>query len=108
MPIIMHKLNLKNSIIGMCLLLLVQCKLVKDQNWILVTDFPPIVINSTDETEINKTLIYLKRNSAIIDTGKLSLYSTNGNKIDVQIKLNKKDSLYFNDKILFNLKGKAK
>ncbi|SHF13276.1 hypothetical protein [Pedobacter caeni] len=104
-PIIMGKLSLKNSITGICMLLLVQCKTVKDQNWVFSTEFPPIVIMNARETEIKQTPIYLKRNNVTIDTGRLDLYSTSGNKIDVQIHLNKKDSLYNNDKIVFNLKG---
>lgn len=101
----MDKLNLKNSITVIFMLLLVQCKPVKDQNWVLSTEFPPIVIMNAEETEIEQTLIYLKRNNVTIDTGRLDLYSTSGNKIDVQINLNKKDSLYNDDKIVFNLKG---
>lgn len=102
----MDKLNFKNSIIGICVLLLVQCKPVKDQNYVLSTEFPPIVIMNAQEMEIKQTPIYLKRNNITIDTGRLDLYSTSGNNIDVQIKLNKTDSLYNHDKIVFNLKGR--
>lgn len=101
----MDKLKLKNSIIGICMLLLVQCKPIKDQNYVLSTEFPPIVIMNALETEIKQTSIYLERNHVTIDSGRLDIYSTSGSNIDVQIKLNKTNSLYNHDKIVFNLKG---
>nr|WP_121271780.1 hypothetical protein [Pedobacter schmidteae] len=58
------------------------------------------------ETEVNEIPIYLIGNNTTIDTGRLHLYSASKNNVDVQINLNKKDSLNNNDKVIFNLKGK--
>lgn len=101
----MDVLNLKNSTIAIFILSLVQCGAVKNQNYVLSTEFPPIVIMNAKEAEISKTLIYLKRNNVTVDTGRLYLYSKSEKNIDVQINLNKKDSLFNDDKIIFSFKG---
>lgn len=98
-------LNLRNSAIGSCLLLFVQCNAVKDQDYVLLAEFPPIVIMNAEEAEIKQTAVYLKRNDVTIDSGIFYLYSQRGNNADVQFNLNKTDTLYSSDKIIFNLKG---
>lgn len=97
--------TLKNSIILFCIFLFAQCNPAKDLNFVLSNEFPPIVIMNAKEAEVNEIPIYLIRNNTTIDTGRLHLYSASKNNVDVQINLNKKDSLYNNDKIIFNLKG---
>lgn len=98
--------TLKNSIIVFCIFLFAQCNPAKNQNFVLSNEFPPIVIMNVKETEMNQIPIYLIRNNITIDTGRLHLYSVGERNVDVQINLNKKDSLYINDKIIFNLKGR--
>lgn len=102
----MDILNLRNSIIPIFLFLFFQCGSDKDENYVLLKELPPITIIGADEVDIKKSTLYLKRNNETIGTGSLNFYSKSGNKIDVQIGLNKKDSLYNKDEILFYLKGK--
>jgi len=91
--------------ITFCLFLFAQCNPAKEQPYVLLAEFPPIIIKNAQEAEIKQISIYLKRNNTVIDTGKLFLYSISGNNIDVQFKLNKTDTLYRNDNIRFNLSG---
>ncbi|MCU7615565.1 hypothetical protein NZ698_00015 [Chryseobacterium sp. PBS4-4] len=102
----MDILNLKNSIATISMLLFLQCDSVKDQDYVLSDEFPPIVIMNATDSEIKQSILYLKRKNATVDTGQFRIYSKSENKVDVQIALSKKDSLFIDDKILFNLKGK--
>lgn len=102
----MDILNLRNSIIPIILFLFFQCGSDKNKNYVLLKEFPPITVIGANEMDIKQSTLYLKRNNDTIGTGNFNFYSKSGNKIDVQIGINKKDSLYNKDEILFYLKGK--
>ena len=102
----MDILNLKNSIFAMSLLLFLQCDSKKNLDFILLDEFPPIVIMNATDSEIRQSILFLKRKNVTVDKGRFMFYSKSENKIDVQIVLVKKDSLFNDDKIIFQLKGK--
>ncbi|AZI31705.1 hypothetical protein [Kaistella carnis] len=102
----MDLLNLKNKVLLLSAILLLNCAPGKESKYVLLNDFPPIVIINGDESDIKESNIYLLRDNDTIDKGHFKVYSKSDNKIDLKIGLDRRDSLQVEDKILFQMKGK--
>lgn len=102
----MDLLNLKNKVLLLSAIFLLSCRQGKESKYVFLKDFPPIVIINGDESQMKESTLYLLRDNDTIDKGHFKFYSKSGNRIDVKIRLDRRDSLQIKDKILFQMKGK--
>lgn len=92
--------NLKNSLMTIFFCCCqISCKQV-EPDYVLVKQMLPITIINGTKNQILDSRLILKRNKKIIDSGNLTIYSYYQNKIDVELRFKKEDTIYRRDSIL--------